>query len=82
MTALGSTIILKKDGKFSLEAVLNAAGHYFYFLRFKGSVIWYFKAYKYKDDGITSEEISAPYGLSEKDYGAAMQKILSFYKVA
>lgn len=61
----------KKDGKgnvISLSAIPNDFGHLYYQVKRNNNLIWFFKAYNYLEDGITSQQIKAPYGISEGDY--------------
>ena len=67
---------------YELVGIKNHNGHVFYQFKINGVVRWYFKAYKYMDNGIDSVKISAPYGIEQRNYEQTIDKLISFFKVA
>lgn len=81
MTTLAITTLKSKQNS-ELLAIPNENGHLFYQFKINGNVRWYFRAYEYEEDGITSKKIYAPFGLAEEDYEGAFEKLISYFKVA
>lgn len=70
-----------ENTKYSITRILNLNGHPFFQFRINGEVRWYFKAYVYEPDGVTSHEIVAPYGLSAGLYERALKEIMSTFNI-
>jgi len=62
--------------EYSITRVLNSNGHSFFQFRMDDVVRWWFKAYEYAPDGVTSYPIIAPYGLGEKMYSSALDELI------
>lgn len=67
---------------YELVGIKNNNGHVFYQFKINGVVRWFFKAYKYMENGIDSVKISAPYGIEQGNFEEAINTLITQIKVA
>ena len=70
-----------KDHLFEITKVLTSSGCECFQYRIDGVIRWYYKAYKYLEDGVSYIELKAPYGLSDSRYEEALSTLMSLVGV-
>ena len=69
-----------KEHLFEITKVLTSSGCECFQYRIDGVIRWYYKAYKYLEDGVSYVELKAPYGLSDSRYEEALSILMSLVR--